>query len=324
MNLPTVIKNVTLSFIFFLFIPTADVFAQDGKIIERKPFIISDSVTAILNKSNPDLVSKLHTLNFFQATYLSNGLKVTAYIVEPKEKGKYPCIISNRGGNGAFGQWNPMSITFFLARMANWGYVVVATQYRGNDGGEGKEEFGGQEISDVLNLIPVLSQLPSADTSRIGIEGSSRGGMMTYLALKESSRFKAAVVTAGLANAFTNIAKRPEMEQGVFSKLVPDYWANKDEQLRKRSAVYWADKMCKTTPLLIMHGSSDWRVSPSESLELVAKLFEYKHPTRFILFEGADHGIREFRDESFAETKRHFDYYLRDLKKFPSMEPHGR
>jgi dipeptidyl aminopeptidase/acylaminoacyl peptidase len=72
-----------------------------------------------------------------------------------------------------------------------------------------------------------------------------------------------------------------------------------------------------------MHGSADWRVPPTEALELVQKLVASKHPARFILYEGADHGIMEYRPEKLLETKRHFDYYLRDGKKWPSMEPHG-
>src|SRR5207253_98720 len=112
---------------------------------------------------------------------------------------------SNRGGNREEGQWDTVSLAFYLGRMATWKYVVIASQYRGNDGGEGKEEFGGKDVNDVLNLIPALSQITKADTSRIGIEGRSRGGMMTYLALKSTCRFKAAVVNSGLANSFTNI-----------------------------------------------------------------------------------------------------------------------
>ena len=70
--------------------------------------------------------------------------------------------------------------------------------------------------------------------------------------------------------------------------------------------MFWADEMCKTTPLLIMQGSSDWRVPASESLELLNKLYESKHPVRYILFEGADHGIREYRNEVFSQTKKFF------------------
>lgn len=310
-----------------LFLPalfiTNLIFAQNGKILNKEPLILPDSVFKFINRSDTALSAKLKTINFYRITYLSDNLKVTGYIAEPKEKGKYPCIISNRGGNREFGRWEPMSIAFFLGRLASWNYVVIASQYRGTDGGEGKEEFGGKEIDDVLNLIPALNELANADTSRIGMEGGSRGGMMTYLALKNSCRFKAAVVTSGLANAFTTIKTRAEMDTFVFAELVPDYKYKKETELKARSAVFWADQICKTTPLLIMHGSSDRRVAADEALELVYKLYEYKHPVRFILYEGGSHGIREFRPEVFAETKRHFDYYLRNGGKWPGMQPHG-
>jgi len=218
--------------------------AQDGKIISKEPLVLSDSIKIRLAKGVPHLDS----IQFSRITYLSDGLKVTGYIAEPKKEGIYPCIISNRGGNRDFGEWTPLSVGFFMGKMASWGYVVVASQYRGNDGGEGIEQFGGDDINDVLNLMPVLEQLPKADTARIGIEGGSRGGMMTYLAMKESCRFKAAAVIAGMADAHLNIKNRPEMEKHVFSELAPNYWADKENQLNIRSAVLWADKMCKTTP----------------------------------------------------------------------------
>lgn len=316
-------KRYQLSFVIILF-TIGFVFSQDGKIVTKNTFFISDSIQSRIQSFDPDLAAELEKLTFYKLTYLSDGLKVIAYMVEPKADGKFPCIISNRGGNRDFGQWSEMGIAYYLGKMASWGYVVIASQYRGNDGGEGVEEFGGNDIHDVLNLVETLQEIPRADTNRIGIEGGSRGGMMTYLAMKQSCQFKAAAVTAGVTDAFINIKSRPDMETGVYAELIPNYWENKEAELKARSAVYWADDMCKTTPLLIMHGSADWRVLPEESMALVQELYTYKHPTRFMLFEGADHGIREFRAEKFDVVKRHFDYYVRDLKPLPNMEPHGR
>src|SRR5690606_29369850 len=150
--------------------------------------------------------------------------------------------------------------------------------------GGGKEEFGGKDVHDVLNLLPLLNEIPKADTSRIGMEGTSRGGMMTYLAMKNTKRLKAAVVISGTADLFQNLSKRQQLEKNVFAELIPNYQQEKDKALRARSAVYWADEMCKTTPLLIMHGSADWRVSPTEAISLVQKLYDAKHPVRFIFF----------------------------------------
>ncbi len=310
--------------LFFLLLAPVFLFAQDGTITEKKLMTIADSIWARLSKRDAVFSQKIKDgVNFYRITYLSDGLKVTGYIAEPKAAGKYPCIISNRGGNRDFGQWNPLSIVYFLGQMASWNYLVIASQYRGNDGGEGIEEFGGKEVDDVLNLIPVLEKLPDADTSRIGIQGASRGGMMSYLSLKRSCRFKAAVVIAGMADAFVNIRARPEMEKNVFAELIPGYASNKDSALKERSAVFWAGQLCKTTPILLIQGSADWRVQPEESFELVLKLYEAKHPLRFILFEGADHNINEWRIDEFLQTKNFFDYYLRDRKKWPSMEKHG-
>ena len=311
----------------FLIIPTlfisSFIGAQDGKIISKEPFHLHDSDVQLINRFDTALRSKLSSIDFYRITYLSDGLKVKGYLLEPKAKGTYPCIISNRGGNREMDQWDPLSVAIFLAPMASWNYVVIASQYRGVDGGEGKEEFGGKDINDVFNLVPVLAQVPKADTSRIGMEGASRGGMMTYLAVKNSCQFKAAVVTAGMSDAFESIRSRPGMDTFVFAELIPDYKSNREPALRARSAIYWADQLCKKTPLLIMHGSADRRVNPSQALALAQKLYEYKHPVRFILYEGADHGLMEFRKESLAETKRFFDRYLRDGAKLPSMEPHG-
>lgn len=210
-----------------------------------------------------------------------------------------------------------------LGRVASWGYVVVASQYRGNAGGEGKEEFGGKDVNDVLHLIPLLESLPRADGKRIGMYGWSRGGMMTYLALTKTDRIASAVVGSGAADAFDNIQRRPEMEKPVYAELIPDYAEHKEAALAARSAVRWPEKLHKQTPILLLHGSADWRVHPTEALTTASKLFESKHPFRFVFFEGGDHGLTEHREEVDRLIRNWLDRYVRDKKPWPSLEPHG-
>lgn len=64
--------------------------------------------------------------------------------------------------------------------MVSWGYVVVVSQYWGNDGGEGVEQFGGDDVNDVLNFLLLFEQILVVDIFWIGLEGGSRGGMMVY------------------------------------------------------------------------------------------------------------------------------------------------
>ncbi|MEZ4800181.1 MAG: prolyl oligopeptidase family serine peptidase [Flavobacteriales bacterium] len=113
---------------------------------------------------------------------------------EAQMHGNYPCVIFNRGGNRDFGVFKIAHAAITLGEIAKEGYVVIASQYRGNAGSEGKEEFGGSDVNDIVILPKVLEEVEGADTSRIGMYGWSRGGMMTYIALTKMKNIKAAAV----------------------------------------------------------------------------------------------------------------------------------
>src|SRR5215471_6554716 len=164
---------------FLLILGCRNAPAQDGKIIEQEPFSIADTTLGRLEKNIPDARTIVSQVDIFSIVYLSDGLKVKGFLAIPKKAGHYPCLIFNRGGNREFGAINDATLFRLLAVPASWGYIVAASQYRGNAGGEGKEEFGGKDVDDIINLIPSFGSVKGADTSRIGIFGWSRGGMMT-------------------------------------------------------------------------------------------------------------------------------------------------
>jgi dipeptidyl aminopeptidase/acylaminoacyl peptidase len=255
-------------------------------------------------------------------TYASDGLRVKGYLAVPKKGEHLPAVIFNRGGNRAFAQLSAEDAVRRLGGLARWGYVVAASQYRGNDGGEGKEEFGGADIDDVLNLIPLLGSLSKVDATRIGMYGWSRGGMMTYLALARTDRIAAAVVSSGVSDLPDMLARRPEMED-VFLALIPDYRERKEEALAARSAVRWAERLNAKTPILILAGTADWRVHPKQALDMSAALLEAKHPFRLVVFEGGEHGLSEYREEVDRLVRDWLDRYVRDRKPWPGLDPHG-
>ena len=190
-------------------------FPENGQIVKREGFnLLEDKKIFSRVTKNNELLNEFKYLNKIRTekvTYISDGLKVTAYLVYPVLEGKYPCIIYNRGGNREFGSISKSKLAFILARVAYRGYIVIGSQYRGNDGGEGREEFGGKDVNDVLNLIPLLKKLKNTDGSKIGIFGWSRGGMMTYLALSRNSEIKAVVVGGGIADLSMMKNNRPDM-----------------------------------------------------------------------------------------------------------------
>lgn len=131
-------------------------------------------------KNNPSF-SKFYTdTDLFKISYISDELRINGYIAQPKVPGTYPIIIFNRGGNRDFGSLDDIQANFILREMASWGYIVATSNYRGGGGSEGMEEFGGKDVNDIHNLIPLLANEKMADTTRMVIYGYSRGGLMTY------------------------------------------------------------------------------------------------------------------------------------------------
>ena len=272
----------------------------------------------------PELSAQMikHARNIFvyKFLYRSQGHKVVGYIVEPREGKKLPCIIYNRGGSGEFGvvkMWDLFNGV--PAQLALNGYIVIASQYSGNAGSEGRDELGGSDIADVLNMKKVLDAYRRADTKRIGMYGASRGGMMTYLALKQVRWIRSAVTVGGLADLFREEKLRPEMK--VHNK---EMFGGSIAQKKLRSALHWPDKFSKKTPLLMMHGGADWRVSPLDSIQLAEKLLAVSVPCRFVLFEGADHSLSEYVHESFAMTLSWFERFVKNGEKLPDSKLHGK
>ncbi len=245
-----------------------------------------------------------------QITYLSDDLKVKGYLAYPKNSGKdekFPCIIWNRGGyenKGAIDHFNAKGI---YGQIASWGYVVFASQYRGNAGGEGKEEIGGKDVNDIINLIPLADEIPFADKNNWGIEGWSRGGMMTFLTLLKNPSFKCAVLSGAISN-FKNIAHSSKKSEAYYKKIIGT--KNFEKEIKNRSAISFVEKL-PNIPYLLMHGSADDMVPADQSIELAKKFQEMNYQFRLIIFENGDHYLKSFRKEVDKQRKRWFDKYLK-------------
>jgi dipeptidyl aminopeptidase/acylaminoacyl peptidase len=253
---------------------------------------------AVNNKdtSFKDNYNQLGQLSFDSLVYTSDNYKILAYVIKPKQGDKLPCIIFNHGGNRNFGLLTPELMIRFLSKLAGNGFIVIASTYRGNVKSEGKDEFGGDDVHDVLNLIEVLNEFPQADTSRIGMYGWSRGGLMTYIALTKTKRIKTAVIGGSPSNFFDLIKERPLFEEKTLSQTIPNYYVNKENELFKRSPVKWTEKLPKI-PLLIIHGEKDDRVSVSHASNMSQKLSAYNIPHKLVIYEHGDHNIKANREE---------------------------
>jgi dipeptidyl aminopeptidase/acylaminoacyl peptidase len=257
-------------------------------------------------------------------TYRSDGLKVIGYLWIPADAragDRLPLLVFHRGGALEDSKLRP-NTQFGFDRFVRAGFVVIGTQYRGNDGGEGREEFGGAEVRDVLAVLRVGQALPYVDPQRVYALGYSRGGMMALLAARAGAPYRA-IATVGAptdlrgataAGAAGGSAPDPRSASTLATarRLIPGFDADPDAALRARSAIVWADEIA--APVLVMHGGADPIVSAKVHAEpFAARLRALGKTHELVVYEGDTHGLQisgRERDERILEWFRRFDTVL--------------
>ena len=295
------------------------------------PFASYDSWLALLSKKpsfnaemfaqrlpRADVERRQQTLDCRVFVYESDGILVEGVMVRPKNQAsnKTPVLIYNRGGNAKGGTLVYGAVQQSLMPLAELGYIVIASQYRGAKGFATKvkqniqlDQFGGNDVNDITNLLPIINGMPDADSQRIAMLGASRGGMMSYLAARDMPQLKALIVEAGVADLEASLTVRPAMEN-IFTRFIPNYATEKSAQLSARSVLHWLNKLPPALPILLLHGDNDVRVEVAQSQLLAKALAEKGHPHKLVVYPGADHGLYPNRAEADAETAAWLKTYL--------------
>ena len=219
---------------------------------------------------------------------------------------KFPVLIFNRGGNREYAKISKLKTLKYLHYLSSEGYVVLASQYRGSDGGQGNDEFGGKDVNDVLSLIPLARSLPFADSNKIVMLGFFRGGMMTYLAIKEGAPIRAAAVVGGITDLIQWEIDKPSVGTEILQQLINP--ANV-ENYKKRSAFYWPERI--NVPVLIIHGERDLNVSPNQAENFAIRLKKAGKIHEFALFQRDDQWVSIHRKE---RNHMIFDWFRKYLQ----------
>ena len=196
--------------------------SDNGQILSSKPWMPLPSLESVdeftrnyFPKAMYEEARTEKDFDILEITYSSDGLPVRGLLIKPKAPGarRWPAIIFNRGGTGDYGRitddgvtpcsrTNPTCLTVVdLYQFAKAGFVVIASDYRFHGPTAKRDEWGGVDVNDVLNLVPTLKSFDFVDAKRLYILGLSRGGTMAYLALKRGIPVNAtAVIEIGRAS----------------------------------------------------------------------------------------------------------------------------
>lgn len=143
-----------------------------------------------------------------------NNSLIPGYVFTPKNmqaSTRHPALVLVHGG---FHERFSIEWFRFIDEAIEKGYVVMFPEYRGSRGyGDShfKNEYGNTDVADVIAAGDYLAGKDFVDPKRIGIYGTSRGGMITLLAIqKRQTLFRAAVDVVGLTDFVAYMGYKPE------------------------------------------------------------------------------------------------------------------
>ncbi|WP_042345136.1 alpha/beta hydrolase family protein [Bacillus massiliigorillae] len=196
-------------------------------------------------------------------TYLSQGLKVKGLLAEPQGEDKLDGFLYLRGGQNNVGQVRPGRIIQF----ASQGFIVFAPFYRGNRGGEGVEDFAGDDRHDAFAAFQLLEQ--HQRVSRIHVFGFSRGGVMALWTAIECQKIASLVTWGGVSDMFLTYEERVDLRR-MMKRVIGGTPSKYPERYKWRTPLNQLERM--NCPVLIIHGVQDYNVSVVHAEILEEKL----------------------------------------------------
>jgi dipeptidyl aminopeptidase/acylaminoacyl peptidase len=128
-----------------------------------------------------------------------------------------------------------------------------------------------------------------ADGARVAIRGGSAGGWTTLAALTRTDFFAAGTSYFGVADLLRFAQDTHDFESRYLDGLVGPLPQARDLYL-ERSPLSHVDRL--SCPVLLLQGSEDRVVSPSQSLMFRDALAAKGIPHAYLEFEGEQHGFR--------------------------------
>ncbi|XJZ26576.1 alpha/beta hydrolase family protein [Bacillota bacterium Lsc_1132] len=213
-------------------------------------------------------------------TYLSGGLKVKGMLAVPKNKKVDEGFLYLRGGIKSVGKVRPARIAQFAAE----GFAVFAPFYRGNQGGEGYEDFAGEDREDAFSGFLLLQFLPGIQ--RVHVFGFSRGGVMALLTGLQFPQCASVVTWGGVSDMELTYLERQDLRR-MMKRVIGGTPGKFPERYKERTPLYEMEKL--QSPVLIIHGVLDQNVSVEHAYRLERRLLALDKPVETWYFPEFTH-----------------------------------
>jgi dipeptidyl-peptidase 4 len=282
--------------------PSAALYRANG----RK---VRDLMTSDTSKVTANGLKKPELLHFKAADGVTDLVALVYKPVDFDPNKSYPVLLPLYGGPEGMDVNNSYKNADAYQRMAQLGFIVVRTNYRGG-GNRGKafatmhyKKLGTYEIDDYAQAIKEVTKRPYADGSRVGVYGHSYGGYATaMLMLRYPDLFHAGVSGAPVTDW--------RSYDTIYTERYMDTPQNNLSGYEEGSAMKYAANL--KGKLLIVHGTIDNNVHPQNSIMLIDALVKADKMFDVMFYPDNRHGIRGAHGQHYNKIRMH--YFMNHLK----------
>ena len=304
------------------------VFSQDGgaavsvfETYEQAPYIAAGRLSELvrITRENEGFAPQVAARSI---VWTNEGFRSQGWLVGPRKPRagvRHPMVVIVHGGPasaatprfvGEGESANPL-----LRELVERGYYVFQPNPRGSYGqglaftAANRRDFGGGDWRDILAGVDAAIAQAPIDGARLGLMGHSYGGFMTMWGVTHSTRFKAAVAGAGIANWISYYG-----QNGIDQWMVPFFGATmyEDPAVYRKASPIESIRNAKT-PTLLYVGERDVETPAVQSMEFWHGLRAMKVPTTLVIYEGEGHAIRQpaHQLDQRRRTVEWFEKYLK-------------
>lgn len=221
-------------------------------------------------------------MNVYVVSYYSQDVKVKAFLVEPNSHGTYSGFLYLRGGIKQVGK----ARLGRLIQFASEGFLVIAPFYRGNMGGEGREDFGLEDRWDAIEAAKVFMEHPMWN-GKLHVFGFSRGGLMAlWTALYLAEETTSLVTWGGVSDLTLTYEERVDLRR-MLKRVVGGNPTKNPKGYEERTPLNSINQL--KNPILIIHGEEDQNVSFEHAVRLKIECDKYGIPYDFWPFSNVTH-----------------------------------
>lgn len=294
-------------------------FAMDTPMSPAEVYV-SDATFAAptrLTTLNPQLASIALGQTKIVTWKSTDGTPVEGVLLEPvgyQPGRRYPLLVEAHGGPTGVSQASFKATSRSPGQVwAGQGWLVFYPNPRGSTNYGEKfmraniMDWGGGDYQDIMTGVDQLIKTGIADSTKMAFEGHSYGGYMTAWAVSQTSRFKAARMSAGLTNlqSMYGTTDLPGYIGAFFNgrptKETLDFY-------RARSPISVVENV--RTPLLIIHGANDERVPTGQAMEYFRALKDLGRTVELVVYPREGHGQAEYYHQ-LDRMRREYDWITR-------------